>query len=64
MAAISLESSKKRKAPVATFPAFEEISNRTSSLIRQYFKKFIECINLEQTAELAESQNNGRNIGK
>ena len=52
MAAISIESDIPRKAPVGHFPAFMEIAQRATKEIKNYFKKFIECINLEQSAEM------------
>lgn len=52
LAAISIEADIPRKAPVGNFPAFQEIANRATPQIKSYFKKFIECINLEQSAEI------------
>ena len=52
LAAISIEADIPRKAPVGNFPAFQEIANRSTPQIKSYFKKFIECINLEQSAEI------------
>ena len=52
LAAISIESDIPRKAPVGHFPAFMEIAQRATKEIKNYFKKFIECINLEQSAEM------------
>lgn len=52
LAAISIEADIPRKAPVGNFPAFQEIAQRATREIKNYFKKFIECINLEQSAEM------------
>ena len=52
LAAISIEADIPRKAPVGQFPAFQEIQQRATVEIKSYFKKFIECINLEQSAEM------------
>jgi len=52
LAAISIEADIPRKAPIGQFPAFQEISARATEKIKAYFKKFIECINLEQSAEM------------
>lgn len=51
LAAISLEADIPRKAAVGNFPAFLEIESRATPEIKAYFKKYIECINLEQSAE-------------
>jgi len=52
LAAISIEADIPRKDPVGKFPAFQEINQRATKEIKSYFKKFIECINLEQSAEM------------
>ena len=52
LAAISIEADVPRKAPIGNFPAFQEIQQRATREIKSYFKKFIECINLEQSAEM------------
>jgi len=51
MAALSLETDIERKAPVGQFNAFIDIDKKATVEVKAYFKKFIECINLEQSAE-------------
>ena len=51
IAALSLESESKRHPDAAKFEIFKEISEKATLQIRRYFKKFVECINLEQSAE-------------
>lgn len=51
LSAISLESDIKLKSPAGQFNAFYEIENKTSNEIKAYFKKFVECITLEQSEE-------------
>ena len=51
IAALSLESESKRHPDSAKFEMFKEISEKATLQIRRYFKKFVECINLEQSAE-------------
>ena len=51
IAAISLEPDIPRVAPVGQFSAFNDIEKKATTEVKSYFKKFIECINLEQSAE-------------
>lgn len=52
LAAISLEADIPRKPPTGQFQGFQDIQQKATPQIRQYFKRYIECINLEQSAEL------------
>ena len=51
LAAISLEADVVRTAPTGQFQVFQEIQQKATPKVKEYFKKFIECINLEQSAE-------------
>lgn len=51
LAALSLEDSASRKPPMGEFPAFLEMQKKITVETKEYFKKFIECINIEQSAE-------------
>jgi hypothetical protein len=51
LSAISLEAGIERKAPAGQFRAFEEIESRTSKEVKEYFKKYLECIQLEQSED-------------
>jgi hypothetical protein len=55
LAALSLEDehplAHKRSGQQGNFPAFLEMQATLTQDIKMYFKKFIECINLEQNAE-------------
>jgi hypothetical protein len=52
LVAISIEENIPRPPPVGQFPVFNEISSQADETIRAYFKKFIECITLEQSVEM------------
>jgi hypothetical protein len=52
LAAISLEADVPRKAPTGQFQTFQDISNSATTQVKSYFKRYIECINLEQGAEM------------
>ena len=51
LAAISLEADVPRKPPIGQFQTFIDIQNKATAKVKEYFKKFVECINLEQAAE-------------
>lgn len=48
LSAISLENDLNRQN---TFEVFEDVKQMTTEASRNYFKKFIECTNLEQASE-------------
>ena len=52
MVAISLESEQERKYPAGQFQTFTDIQQSTSQEVKDYFKTFMECIHLEQGAEM------------
>jgi len=52
LAAISLEEKVERKEPVGQFKVFAEIQQKATAKVKEYFKKFIECISLEQSSEI------------
>ena len=57
IAAMALEPDIEREYPAGTFQVFKEIQARATKYVREYFKKFIECSNLEQSAEKSKGFN-------
>ena len=51
LSAISLEENVERDPLMGQFPTFQDMLSKVTQEVKEYFKKYIECINLEQNAE-------------
>ena len=64
LAALSLEADIHRKAPAGHFDEFQIVEQKATPQIKAYFKRFVECINLEQTAESDRHSLSSTNVEK
>ena len=51
LAALSIEENIPRKYPMGEFPTFKDMQATLTPEVKSYFKKFTECINIEQATE-------------